>query len=77
MKPGQLRALAATILSKLLQQQGSLATLLERPSVDAQEFPLLQEICFGTCRRDSRGDTRLEEAMGERSGECNPAILST
>ena len=50
MKPGQLRAQAATILSRLLQQQGSLATLLERPNDNAQDFPLLQEICFGTCR---------------------------
>jgi len=50
MKPGQLRAQAASILSRLLQQQGSLATLLERPNDDSQDFPLLQEICFGTCR---------------------------
>jgi 16S rRNA (cytosine967-C5)-methyltransferase len=63
MKPGQLRALAATILSKLLQQQGSLATLLERPSVDAQEFPLLQEICFGTCRWFYQLDAMLEQLL--------------
>lgn len=50
MKPGQLRAQAATILSRLLQQQGSLTTLLERPHDNSQDFPLLQEICFGTCR---------------------------
>lgn len=50
MKPGHLRAKAATILGKLLQQQGSLATLLERQSTDEQDYPLLQEICFGTCR---------------------------
>ena len=63
MKPGQLRALAATILSKLLQQQGSLATLLERPSVDAQEFPLLQEICFGTCRWYFQLDAMLAQLL--------------
>jgi 16S rRNA (cytosine967-C5)-methyltransferase len=63
MKPGQLRALGATILSKLLQQQGSLATLLERPSVDAQEFPLLQEICFGTCRWYFQLDAMLAQLL--------------
>jgi 16S rRNA (cytosine967-C5)-methyltransferase len=50
MKPGQLRAQAASILARLEQQQGSLATLLERPGDNTQDFPLLQEICFGTCR---------------------------
>lgn len=46
------RAKAATILNKLLAHEGSLANLLTRPiSGDGvQEFPLLQEICFGTCR---------------------------
>jgi 16S rRNA (cytosine967-C5)-methyltransferase len=63
MKPGQLRAQAATILSKLLQQQGSLATLLERPLIDAQEFPLLQEICFGTCRWYFQLDAMLAQLL--------------
>ncbi len=63
MKPGQLRAQAATILSRLLQQQGSLATLLERTNDNAQDFPLLQEICFGTCRWFFLLDTVLSQLL--------------
>lgn len=52
MKPQSTRAKAAIILNKLLSQEGSLANLLTRPisGEGVQEFPLLQEICFGTCR---------------------------
>ncbi len=52
MTPGKLRARAATILARLVQHQGSLASLLSRQDTaegDA-DFPLLQEILFGTCR---------------------------
>ena len=63
MKPGQLRARAATILGKLLQHQGSLATLLERQSFDEQDYPLLQEICFGTCRWYFQLDAMLVQLL--------------
>jgi 16S rRNA (cytosine967-C5)-methyltransferase len=52
MNPGKLRAKAAVTLGKLLAQEGSLASLLNRGdfAVDDSSFPLLQEIVFGTCR---------------------------
>jgi len=52
MNPGKLRAKAAVTLSKLLAQEGSLASLLKRSDFPADDssFPLLQEIVFGTCR---------------------------
>ena len=52
MKSLPLRAHAALILSKLLSQEGSLATLSLKTGelINPQESALLQEICFGTCR---------------------------
>lgn len=52
MKSLPLRAHAALILSKLLSQEGSLATLSSKTGelINPQERALLQEICFGTCR---------------------------
>ncbi|MGB4246601.1 MAG: 16S rRNA (cytosine(967)-C(5))-methyltransferase RsmB [Pseudohongiellaceae bacterium] len=50
---GNVRAQAARILSRLIAQEGSLATLLNRTvdnDASAQNHALLQEICFGTCR---------------------------
>jgi len=63
MKPGQLRAKAANILCHLLQQQGSLSTLLDRQAMDEQDFPLLQEICFGTCRWYFQLDAMLVQLL--------------
>lgn len=46
------RANAALILSRLLQQQGSLATQLPRANdhTDAASLSLLKELCYGSCR---------------------------
>ncbi len=46
------RAAAAQVLAKILQGQGSLSSLLPaiQPQVAEQDRPLLQELCFGTCR---------------------------
>lgn len=46
------RAAAAQLLAKILQGQGSLSSLLPviQPQVAEQDRPLLQELCFGTCR---------------------------
>ncbi len=46
------RAAAAQILAKILQGQGSLSSLLPtlQHQVAEQDRPLLQELCFGTCR---------------------------
>lgn len=46
------RALAAKIISQVLDQGQSLSSLLpeHQAQVKAQDFPLLQEICFGVCR---------------------------
>jgi 16S rRNA (cytosine967-C5)-methyltransferase len=51
-QPAGVRANAALILSKLLQQQGSLATQLPRASdqTDASSLSLLKELCYGSCR---------------------------
>ena len=43
------RALAAQILVKLLEGQGSLSTCLADHK-EIKEYALLQELCFGTCR---------------------------
>lgn len=46
------RAIAARVITQILRNQGSLSSLL--PSVSQQvsesDRPLLQELCFGTCR---------------------------
>ena len=46
------RTQAAKVLGQLLAQKGSLATLLPSAStlVAEKERPLLQELCYGTCR---------------------------
>ena len=46
------RAAAAQVLAKILQGQGSLSSLLPaiQFQVAEQDRPLLQELCFGTCR---------------------------
>lgn len=46
------RAAAAQVLAKILQGQGSLSSLLPtlQHQVAEQDRPLLQELCFGTCR---------------------------
>ena len=46
------RAAAAQVLAKILQGQGSLSSLLPaiQNQVAEQDRPLLQELCFGTCR---------------------------
>ncbi len=46
------RAAAAQVLAKILQSQGSLSSLLPaiQSQVAEQDRPLLQELCFGTCR---------------------------
>lgn len=46
------RAAAAQVLAKILQGQGSLSSLLPaiQPQVAEKDRPLLQELCFGTCR---------------------------
>jgi 16S rRNA (cytosine967-C5)-methyltransferase len=43
------RSIAARIITNLQNQRGSLASSLSQFS-DHSEFPLLQELCFGTCR---------------------------
>jgi 16S rRNA (cytosine967-C5)-methyltransferase len=43
------RAVAASILVQLLEQKGSLNSGLQ-PFKNRDDYPLLQEICFGTCR---------------------------
>lgn len=51
-KERPVRVQAALTLSAVLQQQASLASLMAPAleKVDSSEQPLLQELCFGTCR---------------------------
>ena len=67
MNPGKLRAKAATTLSKLLAQEGSLASLLKRGDfpVEDTSFPLLQEIVFGTCRWYFQLDAILAQLLSK------------
>ena len=46
------RAMAAKVILQVLDEGKSLSTLIPeaQSSVKAQDFPLLQEICFGICR---------------------------
>jgi len=46
------RAAAAQVLAQILQSKGSLSSLLPaiQLKVSEQDRPLLQELCFGTCR---------------------------
>ena len=46
------RAMAAKVILQVLDEGKSLSTLIPeaQSSVKAQDFPLLQEICFGVCR---------------------------
>lgn len=52
----KVRSAAARVLAKLLNQQGSLSSLLPEAarSVPAKDQALLQELCFGTCRWQPR-----------------------
>lgn len=67
MNPGKLRAKAAVTLSKLLAQEGSLASLLRRADhpEDDSSFPLLQEIVFGTCRWYFQLDAILSQLLSK------------
>lgn len=67
MNPGKLRAKAAVTLSKLLAQEGSLASLLRRADYPADDssFPLLQEIVFGTCRWYFQLDAILAQLLSK------------
>lgn len=67
MNPGKLRAKAALTLSKLLAQEGSLASLLKRTDFPADDssFPLLQEIVFGTCRWYFQLDAILAQLLSK------------
>lgn len=51
-----LRAQAGVLLGKLLSHQGSLSSLLPTAlnKIEARDRPLLQEICYGTCRQSPR-----------------------
>lgn len=51
-QPAGVRANAALILARLMQQHGSLATQIPRPNeqTDAASLSLLKELCYGSCR---------------------------
>ncbi|ALO44710.1 16S rRNA (cytosine(967)-C(5))-methyltransferase RsmB [Pseudohongiella spirulinae] len=66
MTPAKVRAEAARILTHLISgQQGSLANLMPRGTSadDAQGLPLLQELCFGTCRWFYRLEAQLQNFL--------------
>ena len=59
------RAAAAIVIGQLLQQKGSLASLLPHYSskVDPQEQSLFQEMCFGTARWQPQLDCYLDRLL--------------
>lgn len=59
------RAAAAQVLTKILQGQGSLSSLLPaiQTQVAEQDRPLLQELCFGTCRHHPQLSAYIECLM--------------
>ena len=70
MKPAKLRATAAQILANLINEQGSLASLLPRAtndttqqSTDDSQAALLRELCFGTCRWFHQLDGVLQQLI--------------
>ena len=48
-EPSNVRAVAASIIVQLIEQKGSLTSGLQ-PFKSRDDYSLLQEICFGTCR---------------------------
>lgn len=70
MKPAKLRATAAQILASLINEQGSLASLLPRAtdnnnelSIDESQAALLRELCFGTSRWYHQLDGVLQQLI--------------
>ncbi len=49
MSTDNVRLIATRIITQLLEERGSLTSLLQ-PWRNHSEYPLLQEICYGTCR---------------------------
>ena len=68
-QPAGVRANAALILSRLRQEQGSLATLLpalgQSGTTDPSSLSLLKELCFGCCRWYYQLDSRLQTLLGK------------
>ena len=68
-QPAGVRANAALILSRLRQEQGSLATLLPSLSANKSSDPsaiaLLKELSFGSCRWFFQLDSRLQHLLGK------------
>lgn len=68
-QPAGVRANAALILSRLRQEQGSLATLLpalgQSGTTDPSSLSLLKELCFGCCRWYYQLDARLQTLLGK------------
>lgn len=61
----KVRSAAARVLAKLLNQQGSLSSLLPEAarSVAAKDQALLQELCYGCCRWQPRLECYLRQLM--------------
>ncbi len=59
------RAVAATLLSHLLKQQGSLASLLPEHTrtLDPKAQALVKELCYGTCRWSPQLDYLLSQLL--------------
>lgn len=61
----KVRSAAARVLAKLLNQQGSLSSLLPEAarSVPGKDHALLQELCYGTCRWQPRLECYLKQLL--------------
>lgn len=63
-EPSNVRAVAASILVQLIEQKGSLTSGLQ-PFKNRDDYPLLQEICFGTCRHFYSLEFVLEQLVAK------------
>lgn len=79
MSPKPVRALSAQILCALEAGRGSLSTHLAAHQ-DINEFPLLQELCFGTCRwyplLNALLDPLLKKPLKKKDRDIHWLILS-
>lgn len=82
-QPAGIRANAALVLSRLRQEQGSLATMLPGLSQSATAEPsslaLLKELCFGGCRwyfeLDARLDTLLSKPLKKKDADIQALLI--
>ena len=78
MQQGNVRALAATILNRLLDGSGSLSSHLAKYK-ENKDYSLLQEICFGACRSyyalEFLVDELLDKPLKKKDGDIKCLLI--